>query len=168
MKRLFKVTVLLFLMVLVSGAFIAPQVECAERYKWINSTATSSTDLDTVTFAIRVKKPMVYFDSWLRNTYSQQGIIDTIASRKRNGLSVEGYENLSHSLHHVVFALNPATVEMKYMFKAIIDYAKDGTVLDNTTIDSPNYVAIPPESVAEAKLAGILEYAHTAGIQPTE
>lgn len=85
---------------------------------------------------------------WTKAIFSDRGRTDWVLSRTKNGLSTEGYENLSHTI--ALLELNCKTREQRIISDT--EYDLSGKVLDSRTAnkDTRRWVPIIPESMVEA------------------
>ena len=145
MLKFCRVFILTF--VLLVGLFIQ-QGYCTDRYYWLDSSDTTSFSLDTQTFNVSRDNNWIYLNVWIEYKYNEAGIEKEISIRKKAELSTAGYEKLSYSLKHFIYAKNQS--RKMYKLTQLIYYDIDGNVLDNITLPaSDRYVEAIPGSVGE-------------------
>ena len=114
-----------------------------ERYEWLSDGVY--LDTQTVKHCPKVTQDYLnhpnlvaqddgYIDAWIKIVYTNEQVQGFIEKRKRDGLSIDGFEKLSYSLIHWHIKTNRG--EIKHLQS--IEYDSNGNVMDSYT--APDYV----------------------------
>lgn len=161
MKRIICIILLVFVTFGVSL-----NASAADRFQWIHSTDTTTYKIDSLRFIVTHDENWVYFDSWIILDYNAQGAANWINIRKENNLTTKGYENLDHTLEHIIYAISK---DYRIMSKDLYfaDYAFDGSVLDSWTFRNSKFIDAVPKSTGEAVALATLNFAIENNIKST-
>jgi len=129
-----------------------------ERYKWLDSseTTTYSFDTETIMFAKKWDNTVdtSIIDVWFKLTYNEAGVNEEIALTKKAGLSTDGWEKLQQVKDHYQFNIKIS------QFKLLESYFYDinGNVLYKEIDKSSNWNNVIPGTYSESLLKGLKAY----------
>ena len=115
----------------------------AEATEWLQYDTSSRRTLFYDASSIRrPSKDLVTV--WKKNEWSQEGVDQQIALRRKHGLSTTGYENFRYSME--LHQINCST--RKYQINKVAYYGNDDKILDTYDFER-GWEIIPPDSAEE-------------------
>jgi len=82
---------------------------------------------------------------WEKGVYSDEGREEDIQSRRKEGLSTEGWDKLSHDL--TLYEID--CKKRKYQILSGIIYNTDGSIISSFSFDEPDWDYIPPDTMMD-------------------
>lgn len=163
---------LLMLTLILECLFIQPGYCNNENYYLVYSGEHMKVALDTLKIKYGVmqnqNKPFIYYDIWTKWVRDEATIQEYINLRMKSGLSTEGYEKLSYSLRHLIFAFSsapPGDSTTIYYNIENIDFDKDGKTLADETFNKGVYYNLAPHSIGASILNNTANYCIEHNIQ---
>ena len=144
--------------------FIQPGYCDNENYRLVYSGEHTKVALDTGKINHSVmqiqNRPFLYYDIWTKWIRDEAGVQEYINLRKKYGRSTEGYENLSYSLRHSIYALSSTPGASKTICNdiEIIDFDKNGKILSDETFKKGVYYDLDPHSIGANILFNTAHY----------
>ena len=137
MKKIFLIAALLII-------FIFPlKVNAAANWIWVYSDDYISIWIDNNSIGRDNSGFFAYF-KW---TYSDAGRDRAIENMRSDGLSVNGYHNLSESKYFYYFKSSGGIKYVSLM--GFVDYDKNGKILDSFSRNNFNWQRVIPDTVGE-------------------
>lgn len=162
----------LLMLTLIWGClFIQPGYCNNENYHLVYSGEHTKVVLDTGKIkhsAMQMQNgPFLYYDIWTKWLYDEAAVQKYINIRKKHGRSTEGYENLSYSLRHSLYALISAPGASKKICRdiEIIDFDKNGKILADEDFRKSDAYDLDPHSIGANILFNTAQYCIEHNIQ---
>lgn len=139
MKKFFLLSALLMFLI------FPAKVNSAANWVWIYSDSYETFWIDNNS----IGRDSNGFFAYFKETYRDAGKNRIIEFLRSNGLSVNGYYDLSNSIWFIYFKNSGRTKYLTTMRYAY--YSKNGTVLDSWSTNNFNWQRVIPSSYGETK-----------------
>lgn len=93
-------------------------------------------------------------DVWGKTIYNPQGVKDVINNRKKLGLNIEGFSNLSYHMVHIKYYLD----SRKFQLLSLTYYSNNGDILESFQDRSPIMNDSIPGSFGELLFKRVSQY----------
>jgi len=151
-----KKVLVLLVFITALAVFNLPQANAEDNYCWLTSSDTITTALDKPTFFWYRVGDWTYYDVWVRYTYNEQGAQHYIETLKKCKVPIEGYQNLDSTVLHLVYT--SCTNRRMREIVSIVDYARDGSVINSVIENNPTWNQIIPGSVSETEFNALRQF----------